>query len=169
MTGRRGTISGGKMRRVALLLVAASVLSIGVFAGPAHAAKVTSCKQDKKLNQNIQAAFAPFFTSDATAEKMATIQDGDKIAPIVEEGARVAAAAGQTSAGTTTYPVKVQATCDGKKAATFTYDLALSVPKPVTKPPVSGAGLNFSGDAVLSKGKWLISGATICDLVGANP
>jgi superfamily II DNA/RNA helicase len=57
-----------------------------------------------------------------------------------------------------------------KTAATFTYDLG-RVPRPITGPPSTGFGLSFAGDAVLDKkkGVWLISSATICDLIGQNP
>ena len=160
------------MRRVALVLVAASVLTVGFATGPASAQKakkIASCQKDKKINENIQAAFATYLTGETTDAKMANIEDGDKIAPISEEGSRIAAANGQTDSATTTYPVSINATCDGKKNATFTYDLAIRVPKPITNPPSSGIGLEFAGDAVLVKGKWLISGATVCDLIGQNP
>ena len=160
------------MRRVALVLVAASVLTVGLTTGPASAQKakkIVSCQKDKNINENIQTAFATYLTGVTTAEKMANIQDGDKIAPISDEGAAIAAANGQTSSATTTYPVSIQASCDGKKNATFTYDLAIQVPRPITNPPSSGIGLEFAGDAVLVKGKWLISGATVCDLIGQNP
>lgn len=160
------------MRRVAVMLVAVSVLGIGVAAGPAEAKtkKITVCKKDKKINENIQAAFATYFTGDTSADKMANVKDGSKISAISEEALAVARAGGQAgTATTTTYPVSIDATCDSKKTATFQYDLALGVPKPVTSPPSSGIGLDFAGDAVLVKGKWLISGATVCDLLGANP
>jgi hypothetical protein len=145
------------------------VLSIVALAGPASAAKIKSCQKDKKINENIQKAFAPFFLAETSAERAANVQDGDKIAPLLEESTAAAQAAGQSSSSTATYPVSIEATCDGKKNATFTYDLALGLPKPVTNPPSSGAGLNFAGDAVLVKGKWVITGLTICDLIGANP
>jgi hypothetical protein len=157
------------MRRVALLLVAASVLSTVVFAGPASAAKIKSCQKDKKLNENIQKAFVPFFLGETSAERAANVQDGDKITALLDESTAAARAGGQTTANTATYPVSIDATCDGKKAATFQYDLALNVPKPITSPPSSGVGLDFAGDAVLVKGKWLITALTICDLIGANP
>jgi hypothetical protein len=154
------------------MLVAVSVLGIGFTAGPAQAAKekkITSCKKDKLLAEHIQTAFNTYLGGSTTAEKMAGVQDGDKIAPISDEGARIAAANGQTSSSTTTYAVSIKPTCDGKTGATFTYDLAINVPKPVTNPPSSGIGLNFAGDAALVKGKWLISGSTVCDLIGQNP
>lgn len=160
------------MRRVALVLVAVAVMSVGFTAGPASAQKgkkITSCKKDKKINENIQAAFVPFFLGETSAARAASVQDGEKIISILDESTAAAAAAGQTSSATATYPVSIEATCDGKKAATFSYDLALQVPKPVTNPPSSGIGLDFAGDAVLVKGKWVVSGATICDLVGQNP
>ena len=160
------------MRRVVLLLVAASIMSVGLMAGPAGAAKkITNCKKDKNLNANIAKAFDQYLSGDTTADKLKYIQDGDKIAPISDEGAAAAAAAGQTNTSTTTLTYNVQAKCDGKKAATFTYDLATGVPKPVTAPPTKGLGLNFAGDAVLDKkkGVWLISAGTICDLIGQNP
>jgi len=162
------------MRRVALMLVAISVLGIGFTAGPASAAskpaKITTCKKDKNLNANIQAAFANYFTADGTANKLAQVQDGTKIATYSDQATAAAQASGQAgTSSTTTYPVKIQATCDGKATATFTYDLALNIPKPVTNPPSTGVGLNFAGDAALVKGKWLITGGTVCDLLGANP
>jgi len=157
------------MRRVAILLVTTMALSAFVFAGPASAAKIKSCKSDKKIEQNIQAAFVPFFLGETSAARAANIQDGDKIVTLLEESTAAAQAAGQSSSSTATYPVEIVASCDGKKAATFTYDLALGLPKPVTSPPSTGAGLNFAGDAVLVNGKWLISALTICDLIGANP
>jgi hypothetical protein len=163
------------MRRVALMLVAISVLGIGFTAGPAYAkstkpAKITSCKKDKKLNANIQTAFATYFLGATTTDKMTNVQDGTKVAPFSDEATAAAKASGQGGTATTgTYPVTIKATCDGKTTATFTYDLALNVPLPIATPPSSGVGLNFAGDAALVKGKWLITGGTICDLVGANP
>ena len=161
------------MRRVALLLVAVSVLGIGITAGPAQAAKekkITDCKKDKNLDANIAKAFDTYLSGDTTAIKMSLVEDGDKIAPISDKGAAAALANGQTNSSTTTQTFNVQATCDGKKAATFTYDLATGIPKPVTAPPTKGLGLNFAGDAVLSKkGVWLVSALTVCDLIGKNP
>lgn len=162
------------MRRVAIMLVAASVLGTIAAATPASAAspaakKITSCQKDKKLNANIQAAFVPFFLGETSTARTATVEDGSKITALLDESTAAAQAAGQSSSSTATYPVAIVATCDGKTGATFTYDLALGLPKPVTNPPSTGAGLNFAGDAVLTKGKWLISGLTICDLIGANP
>ncbi len=162
------------MRRVAILLAATMALSAFVFAGPATAAnptakKITSCKKDKKLNENIPLAFVPFFLGETSAERAGSVQDGDKITALLEESTKAAQAAGQSSADKATYPVAIVAECDGKTGATFTYDLALGLAKPVTNPPSTGAGLNFAGDAVLVKGKWLISGLTVCDLLGANP
>jgi len=158
------------MRRVVLLLVAASIMSVGLMAGPAGAAKkITSCQKDKNVNANIQAAFVPFFLGATSADRVKTVKDGAKITSLLDESTAAAQAAGQSNSSTATYPVTIKATCDSKTTATFTYDLALGVPKPVTSPPSSGAGLNFAGDAVLSKGKWLVSAGTICDLIGANP
>ncbi|MFM8304578.1 MAG: hypothetical protein ACKOA9_09815 [Actinomycetota bacterium] len=158
------------MRRVALLLAGAMVLSTVAFAGPASAAKVTSCSKDKKLNVNIQKAFIPFFVGTTATEKVANVQDGDKITTVVEESTQAARSGGQTASGTVTVPVEVKATCDGKKAAIFTYDLALNQPAGTeNNPPATGAGLNFAGDAVLQKGKWVIAALTICDLIGQNP
>jgi hypothetical protein len=162
------------MRRVLLVVMAASVMSLGFVAGPAEAAKtkkITNCKKDKALNENVAKAFDAYLSGDTTAQKMLYVEDGSKIAPISDKGSAAAAAAGQTSTGTTTLTFNVQATCDGKKAATFTYDLATGIPKPVTAAPTKGLGLNFAGDAVLDKKKgiWLVSGATICDLIGKNP
>jgi hypothetical protein len=98
------------------------------------------------------------------------VKDGTKIQPSVEISTAAAKASGQSTASTVTIPVKVVATCDGKTGATFTYDLALNQPlTAVSTPPATGAGLNFSGDAVLVKGAWLIDAATICDLIGKNP
>jgi hypothetical protein len=154
------------------MLVAVSVLGIGVTAGPAEAKtkKITVCKKDKKINENIQAAFATYFTGATSAEKMANVQDGDKISSISDEALKAAQASGQAGTSTTTtYPVSIDASCDSKTTATFEYDLALGVPKPVTSPPSTGIGLNFAGDAAIVKGKWLISGATVCDLLGQNP
>jgi hypothetical protein len=158
------------MRRVVLLLVAASIMSVGLMAGPAGAAKkITDCKKDKNLEANITKAFNAYLGGLTTAEKLKYIEDGPKIAPISDEGAAAAAAAGQTSTDTATQIFKVTATCDGKKAATFTYDLG-RVPRPITGPPSTGFGLSFAGDAVLDKkGVWLISAATVCDLIGQNP
>jgi hypothetical protein len=161
------------MRRVLLVLVAASVMSVGFAAGPAHAQKskkITDCKKDKALAANIQKAFNTYLQADTATAKMEFVEDGEKIIPISEEGSRVAAASGQTSSATTTAAVDIQATCDGKKAAAFTYDLAIGLPKPVTVVPSTGIGLDFAGDAVLTKkGVWFITGATICDLIGQNP
>jgi hypothetical protein len=160
------------MRRVAILLVAAAVLGAGAIAGPAHAAKdkkIKSCQKDKNINANIQAAFVPFFTGETAADRVKNVQDGSKIQALVEESTNAVRAAGQVAANTVTYPVEINATCDGKKAATFKYDLALNQPKPVTNPPSTGIGLEFAGDAVLVKGKWVITALTICDLIGANP
>jgi hypothetical protein len=161
------------MRRVALVLVAAMVLGTGaVTAAPATAAKekkIKSCKKDKKVAEHIQDAFNVYLTSDSSEDKMEFVQDGEKLISISDEGSAAAAAAGQTTSDTTTYAVDLQVTCDGKKAATFTYDLAINLPKPVTNPPSTGIGLDFAGDAVLVKGKWLITGATVCDLIGQNP
>ena len=158
------------MRRVVLLLVAAAIMSVGLMAGPAGAAKkITSCKADKKIDANIQAAFVPFFLGETSADRVKTVDDGAKITALLDESTAAARAGGQSSSSTATYPVSIKATCDSKTTATFTYDLALNVPKPITSPPSSGAGLSFAGDALLKKGKWLISAGTICDLIGANP
>jgi hypothetical protein len=161
------------MRRVAALLVAASIssLAFGLFAGPASAAaKVTDCKKDKKLNPNITKALDAYLTGATSADQMKFVQNGAKIVPFSEQSRQEAAAKGQTSADTKTLTFGLKATCDGKKAATFTYDLALNVPKSATTTPTKGAGLNFSGDAVLDtkKGVWLISALTICDLLGGG-
>ena len=158
------------MRRVVLLVVAVSIMGIGLMAGPAGAAKkITDCKKDKNLDANITKAFNQYLGAETSAEKLKYIQDGAKIQPISEEGAAAAAAAGQTSTTTATQIFKLTATCDGKKAATFTYDLG-RVPRPITGPPSTGFGLSFAGDGVLDKkGVWLISGATVCDLIGQNP
>jgi hypothetical protein len=160
------------MKRVALLLVAVAVMSTGVLAGPASAQKtkkVTVCKKDKNINTNIQQAFVPFFLGETSAARVAGVKDGTKITSLLDESTAAAQAGGQSNSTTVTYPVSVEAACDGKKTATFTYDLALGVPKPVTSPPSSGAGLSFAGDAEIVKGKWVISAGTICDLIGANP
>jgi hypothetical protein len=159
------------MRRLALVLLAVAVAGVGITAAPAgaqKAKKVTSCQKDKKLDENIAKAFNQYLGAETTAEKLKYVQDGDKIAPISDEGAAAAAAAGQTSSATATQIYKVTATCDGKKAATFTYDLGV-VPRPISGPPSTGFGLNFAGDAVLVKGVWFVSGATVCDLIGQNP
>jgi hypothetical protein len=159
------------MRRVVLLIVSVAIMSVGFMAGPAGAAKkITDCKKDKNLDANITKAFNAFLGGLTTAEKMTYVQDGDKITPISDESARIAAASGQTTSDTATQIFKLTATCDGKKAATFTYDLG-RVPRPITGPPSTGFGLSFAGDAVLDKkkGVWLVSGATICDLIGQNP
>jgi hypothetical protein len=158
------------MRRVVLVLVAASIMAIGLMAGSAGAAKkVTDCKKDKNLEASLTKAFNTYLGGLTTAEKLKYIEDGDKIAPISDEGARIAAQTGQTTADTATQIFKLTATCDGKKAATFTYDLG-RVPRPITGPPSTGFGLSFAGDGVLDKkGVWLISGATVCDLIGQNP
>lgn len=157
------------MRRVAILLATTLALSAFVFAGPASAAKVKSCQKDKKLAENIQTAFNQYLTSETSTDKMKLVEDGTKLIAISDEGSAAAAAAGQTSADKATLAVAIKPTCDGKKAATFKYDLAVGVPKPITSIPSTGIGLNFAGDAVLSKGVWLISGATVCDLIGQNP
>ena len=161
------------MRRLVLLIVAAAVMTVGVLTGPAGAAKtkkITDCKKDKDLAANITKAFNTYLGGTTTAEKMTYIEDGDKIAPISDEGARIAAASGQTTSDTATQIFKLTPTCDGKTAATFTYDLG-RVPRPITGPPSTGFGLSFAGDAVLDKkkGVWLISSATVCDLIGQNP
>ena len=61
------------MRRVAILLAATMALSAFVFAGPASAAKVKSCKSDKKLAANIQTAFNQYLTGDTSAGVFARI------------------------------------------------------------------------------------------------
>ena len=162
------------MRRVILVLLAATVMSLGFTAGPADAAKtkkITDCKKDKALNANIAKAFDTYLSGDTVAIKMTYVENATKVQPISEKGAAAALAAGQTNTSTTTLTYNVQAKCDGKASATFTYDLATQIPKPVTAAPTKGLGLNFAGDAVLDKkkGVWLISGATICDLIGKNP
>lgn len=163
------------MRRIALVLVAASVLSLGVTAGPAFAAKkpakITDCKKDKSLNANITKAFDTYLSGDTTDQQMSLVEKGDVLKPIAEESAAATKASGQSpKEGFTTLSYGVKAACDGKKAATFSYDLSLGVPKPVTGPATSGAGLSFKGDAVLDakKGVWLVSAATLCDLWGAG-
>ena len=161
------------MRRVVLVLVAIAVMSVGVLTGPAGAAKtkkITDCKKDKNLAANITKAFNTYLGGTTTAEKMTYIQDAAKLTPISEKGAAAAAAAGQTTSDTATQIYKLTPTCDGKTGATFTYDLG-RVPRPITGPPSTGFGLSFAGDAVLDKkkGVWLISSATICDLIGQNP
>jgi hypothetical protein len=159
------------MRKFAVLLLAFAVVGVGITAAPAGAQKqkkITSCKKDKNLDENIAKAFNQYLGATTTTEKLTYVEDGAKIAPISDEGAAAAAAAGQTNPTTATQIYKVTATCDGKKAATFNYDLGV-VPRPITGPPATGFGLNFAGDAVLQKGVWLISAATICDLIGQNP
>ncbi|MBM3693994.1 MAG: hypothetical protein FJW77_12000 [Actinobacteria bacterium] len=165
------------MRRVAILLVASLALGTGLvtaaspaFAAKKKTAKITSCKADKNLNVNVQQAFIPFFTGQTAAERVANVLDGTKILAPVEVSTAAARASGQSSAATVTIPVKVVATCAGKTGARFTYDLALNQPaSAVSSPPATGAGLNFAGDAVLVKGKWLIDPLTVCDLIGRNP
>jgi hypothetical protein len=161
------------MRRLVLLIVAVAVMTVGVLTGPAGAAKtkkITDCKKDKDLAANITKAFNTYLGGTTTAEKMTYIQDAAKLTPISDKGAAAAAAAGQTTSDTATQIYKLTPTCDGKKAATFTYDLG-RVSRPITGPPSTGFGLSFAGDAVLDKkkGVWLISSATICDLIGQNP
>jgi hypothetical protein len=160
------------MRRVLLLLVAAAIMSVGLMAGPAEAKtkKITDCKKDKNLTANITKAFNTFLGGLTTAEKMTYVQDAAKVAQTSDKGAAAAADAGQTSTDTATQIFKLTPTCDSKTTATFTYDLG-RVPRPITGPPSTGFGLSFAGDAVLDKkkGVWLISSATICDLIGANP
>lgn len=156
------------MRRVALLLVAASVLSIGVSAAPAQAAKekkITDCKKDKKLNENLSAAFQGFLSGTSGVESGKTVENGDKIAPAIQLGK-----AANPNPTSKTWVVGLAAKCDGKKASTFTYDLAIT-PSTETTAPTKGLGLNFAGDGVLDKktGKWLISALTVCDLIGKNP
>lgn len=167
------------MRRVALVLLATSLLAVGALAGPAGAsvdakskktAKITECKKDKNAVENIRVAFTPFFLGATSAEKLAGIADGDKLVVIIDKSTAAANASGQGGTATTaTFPVIKKVTCDGKTAATFEYDLALNQPKNLTTPPATGVGLAFAGDAELVKGKWKVSGATLCDLVGANP
>jgi hypothetical protein len=162
------------MRRVVVLIVAVAVATLGVgltggTAGAQKAKKIASCKKDKKLNENIQAAFVPFFLGETSAARASSVQDGEKIIPMLDKSTAAAQAGGQSTSSTVTYPVSIEATCDGKKAATFTYDLATGIPKPVTNPPSTGIGLDFAGDAALVKGKWVITAGTICDLIGANP
>lgn len=161
------------MRRVALVLLATSLLGVGVLAGPASAAKttkITSCKADKKSAANIQAAFTPFFLGASSADKLAGIENGDKLVAVIDKSTAAANASGQGGSSTTaTYPVVLKVTCDGKTAATFDYDLALNQPRDLATPPTKGAGLAFVGDAKIVKGKWKVTGETLCDLVGANP
>jgi hypothetical protein len=159
------------MRRLVLLIVSAAIVSVGFMAGPAGAAKkITDCKKDKNLEANITKAFNLYLGGTTTAEKMTLVQDAAKLTPISDEGAAAAAAAGQTTSDTATQIYKLTPTCDGKTTATFTYDLG-RVPRPITGPPATGFGLSFAGDAVLDKkkGVWLVSSATICDLIGQNP
>ena len=71
------------MRRVVLLLVAASIMSVGLMTGPASAAKkITDCKKDKNLVANITKAFDTYLGGTTTAEKMTYIQDAAKLTPI---------------------------------------------------------------------------------------
>lgn len=163
------------MRRVALLLVSASLVGAAVFSGgPAGAAKnakkVTSCKQDKKINENIAKAFDAFLSGTVVADQVKYVQNGDKVAPFVQEGLQEAADKGQSTSDTMTLTFGVDATCDGKKAATFSYDLALGVARTPPTSALKGAGLSFQGDAILDtkKGQWYISALTICDLIAAG-
>ena len=159
------------MRRVALVMVAAMVLGTGLAttASPAFAKekKIKSCQKDKKLNDNIQAAFIPFFEGATAADKAESVDGGDAIIPMLETSTAAAQASGQSDPTKVTYPVEIDATCDGKAAATFQYDLAVNQARGTV--PSTGLGLDFAGDAVLVKGKWLITALTICDLIGQNP
>jgi hypothetical protein len=159
------------MRRVALVMVAAMVLGTGLAttASPAFAKekKIKSCQKDKNLNANIQAAFIPFFEGATATDKASSVDNGDAIIPMLEASSKAALESGQSDPSKVTYPVEIDATCDGKAAATFQYDLAVNQPRGTV--PSTGLGLAFAGDATLVKGKWLITALTICDLIGANP
>lgn len=152
------------MRRLVVLVVAAAVMALGAFGGSAHAAKkITNCKKDKKLDENIAKSFQAFLSRSPGHEDL--LEKGDVLAQFIEEGRRA-----NPNPTNKTWVVDLQATCDGKKAATFTYDLALT-DATATSAPTKGLGLNFAGDAILDKKKgiWLISALTVCDLLGQNP
>jgi hypothetical protein len=167
---------GQVIRRLGMLIVAVSVAAALVVAAPASAKKakkVTKC--DARAGELIQAAFIQYFVAPTAAEKVKYVKDGKKIVASTDASIAANAEAGLTPPDVYSVPVDLKATCDGKKAATFTYDIA-RIPKTATPPSTvpagtKGFGLSLTGDAVLDtkKGQWLVTAATICDLMNGSP
>lgn len=167
---------GRVIRRLGILIVVASVAGALLVASPASAKKtkkVTKC--DSRASELIQTAFIQYFVAPTAAEKVKYVEDGKKIVAATDASITANAEAGLTPADVYSVPVDLKATCDGKKAATFTYDIA-RIPKTPTPPSTvpagtTGFGLSLTGDAVLDtkKGQWLVTAATICDLMNGSP
>jgi len=147
------------------VVIAAGTLVVGTTAataGASTASKITKCVP-KTAGKGIQKALVAFLTGATGADKVALVDvaadQRDALAAAVDASGAAAEAQGLALPVTA---AKTKATCSGKKAATFTYDL---VNKDTGDPLLPGQ----AGDAVLKKGKWLLSAVFVCDLGDQNP
>jgi hypothetical protein len=142
----------------------------GASASVADQKKETKCNA-KKSAKGIQKSFNTFFLGETGEDKVKNVdltkEEAVGVAAAIQKSSDAAAAGGQTQTGRDTLSTSIVVTCQGKTGASFTYDLLFKDQTTgTTTPPL---GLSFIGDAVLKKGVWKISGATVCDLTAQNP
>jgi hypothetical protein len=157
-------------KSLAVLAAVGLVATMAVaFAGPAGAkgtpkpskpAKESKCTKNSK--KGITYSLTQFFTAPTAAGKVAYVVNGAALQQVVDQSNTAAQQLGLTKAGQNTIPVGVAVQCTGKTAANFTFDLQFQ--DATTGTTVAPLGLKVSGDAVIKKGGWLISAATVCDL-----
>ncbi len=159
------------MRKILAVLAATALgaTMAAAVAGPAGAKgtsptkpvpKVTSC-QTKTAIAGITQAMQAFLSGDPSIA-MKYVDQGNLIGASYQLSEQLDTAAGLTSSTSLTLPTKIGVKCQGKTKATFTYDLYIKdKTTSTTGPPL---GLNEAGDALIKKGVWYISAATVCDL-----
>jgi hypothetical protein len=147
------------------VVIAAGALVVGASAataGASTASKITKCAP-KSAAKGITKAMNAFLQGETTDDKVKLI-DLSNADEAAFKAALEASSAGAEASGSS-LPVKagnLKATCSGKKAASFTYDLEHAE---------TGAALLPAqpGDAVLKGGKWRIDPVLVCDLTNMNP
>jgi hypothetical protein len=142
------------------LVVGTSVVTAGASA-PAQK-KLTKCAK-KSAAKGITKALNAFLQGEGAEAKseLIDLSNADEAAFLA---ALDASSAGAEASGQA-LPVKagnVKATCSGKKAASFVYDLQQAETGDPLLP-------EQPGDAVLKRGKWLIDPVLVCDLTNQNP
>jgi hypothetical protein len=144
-----------------------ALLFVGILA-----AGLASCSEDKKDkakssdsqatttttakefdDTEIIAALNNFLEATTAADKILTVENGDKIEAILQQSIDKLAGA---NPNVVAYDVKI--TLDGPDKATFTFDLASK------DDPNTGLGLSQAGDAVQIDDTWFITAETVCDL-----
>src|ERR1039457_6678419 len=158
-------------KSVAVLAVAmlAGTMS-AALAGPAGAKgttpttvpKVTKCVT-KTAAAGITRAMTLVLAGDPTMA-MKYVNQGAKLAASYNLSNQLDTAAGLTNSNTLTAPMNVQVKCTGNTKANFTYGLLQTNKTTGTTTPVA---VTESGDALIKKGVWFVSGTTVCDLENA--